>query len=212
MYGSQRGWRKPTIEIWQGDASLLYYVTGSLRVFNHRTNINLNNRLVCFDIKSLTKSLKKIGMLILMDSVWNRVTVNRAAKKNTWYYIDEFHLLLKEEQTAAYCIEIWKRFRKWGGLPTGPTQNVKDLLISMEVENIFENSDFVVMLNQAPGDRAILAKKLGISEYQLSYVSGSGPGEGLIKYDNIIIPFKDRFPKDTELYRIMTTKLEEVAG
>jgi len=151
-------------------------------------------------------------MLILMDSVWNRVTVNRAAKKNTWYYIDEFHLLLKEEQTAAYCIEIWKRFRKWGGLPTGPTQNVKDLLISMEVENIFENSDFVVMLNQAPGDRAILAKKLGISEYQLSYVSGSGPGEGLIKYDNIIIPFKDRFPKDTELYRIMTTKLEEVAG
>jgi len=119
-------------------------------------------------------------------------------------------LLLKEPQTAAYSIEIWKRFRKWGGIPTGITQNVKDLLISMEVENIFENSDFVLMLNQAPGDREILAKKLGISPYQISYVSGSGPGEGLMFYGNVIIPFVDKFPKDTELYRIMTTRLEEI--
>ena len=119
--------------------ALELYVTGSLSVFNHRTNVDLNNRLICFDIKSLAKSLKKMGMLILMDCVWNRVTINRAARKNTWFYVDEFHLLLKEEQTASYCIEIWKRFRKWGGIPTGLTQNVKDLLISMEVENIFEN-------------------------------------------------------------------------
>jgi len=148
--------------------SLEIYVTGSLNVFNHHTNIDLQNRLVCFDIKELGKSLKKLGMLILMDCVWQRVTLNRAAKKKTWFYVDEFHLLLKEPQTAAYSIEIWKRFRKWGGIPTGITQNVKDLLISMEVENIFENSDFVLMLNQAPGDREILAKKLGISPYQIS--------------------------------------------
>ena len=190
--------------------ALEIYVTGSLNLFNHHTNIDLQNRLVCFDIKELGKSLKKLGMLILMDCVWQRVTLNRAAKKKTWFYIDEFHLLLKEPQTAAYSIEIWKRFRKWGGIPTGITQNVKDLLISMEVENIFENSDFVLMLNQAPGDREILAKKLGISPYQISYVSGSGPGEGLMFYGNIIIPFVDKFPKDTELYRIMTTKLDEI--
>jgi len=190
--------------------ALEIYVTGSLNVFNHHTNIDLHNRLVCFDIKELGKSLKKLGMLILMDCVWQRVTLNRAVRKKTWFYVDEFHLLLKEPQTAAYSIEIWKRFRKWGGIPTGITQNVKDLLISMEVENIFENSDFVLMLNQAPGDREILAKKLGISPYQISYVSGSGPGEGLMFYGNVIIPFVDKFPKDTELYRIMTTKLDEI--
>jgi type IV secretory pathway VirB4 component len=195
----------------QGIATALeIYVTGSLNVFNHHTNIDLQNRLVCFDIKELGKSLKKLGMLILMDCVWQRVTLNRAVRKKTWFYIDEFHLLLKEPQTAAYSIEIWKRFRKWGGIPTGITQNVKDLLISMEVENIFENSDFVLMLNQAPGDREILAKKLGISPYQLSYVSGSGPGEGLMFYGNVIIPFVDRFPKG-ELYNIMTTKLSELS-
>ena len=107
-------------------------------------------------------------------------------------------------------MEIWKRFRKWGGIPTGITQNVKDLLSSREVENIFENSDFVYMLNQAAGDREILAKKLDISPQQLSYVTHSGPGEGLIFYGNVILPFVDRFPQDTELYRIMTTKPEEV--
>jgi len=105
--------------------ALEIYVTGSLNVFNHRTNVNMSNRLVCFDIKELGKQLKKLGMLILQDAVWNRVTINRAARKTTWFYIDEFHLLLKEEQTAAYSIEIWKRFRKWGGIPTGITQNVK---------------------------------------------------------------------------------------
>lgn len=123
---------------------------------------------------------------------------------------DLSRLLLKEEQTAAYSVEIWKRFRKWGGIPTGITQNIKDLLASREIENIFENSDFVYMLNQAAGDREILAKKLGISPQQLSYVTHSGPGEGLIFYGNVILPFVDRFPQDTELYRIMTTKPEEV--
>ena len=189
--------------------ALEIYVTGSLNVFNHRTNVNLSNRLVCYNIKELGKQLKKIGMLILEDHVWNRVTVNRAAHRTTRFYCDEFHLLLKEEQTAAYSVEIWKRFRKWGGIPTGMTQNVKDLLASREIENIFENSDFILMLNQAAGDRQILAKQLGISQHQLSYVTHSNAGEGLLFYGNTILPFVDHFPKDTELYRIMTTKPEE---
>ena len=190
--------------------ALEIYVTGSLNVFNHRTNVDINNRIVCYDIKELGKQLKKIGMLVVQDQVWNRVTINRAAHKSTRYYIDEMHLLLKEEQTAAYTVEIWKRFRKWGGIPTGITQNVKDLLSSREVENIFENSDFVYMLNQAGGDRQILAKQLGISPHQLSYVTHSGEGEGLLFYGATILPFVDHFPKNTELYRIMTTKPQEL--
>ena len=192
--------------------ALEIYVTGSLNVFNHRTNVDIQNRIVAFDIKELGKQLKKIGMLVVQDQVWNRVTINREAHKATRYYIDEFHLLLKEEQTAAYSVEIWKRFRKWGGIPTGITQNVKDLLSSREVENIFENSDYIYMLNQASGDRQILAKQLNISPHQLSYVTHSGEGEGLLFYGNIILPFVDRFPKDTELYRVMTTKPNEVSG
>ena len=191
--------------------ALEIYVTGSLNVFNHRTNVNIQSRVVSYDIKELGKQLKKIGMLIVQDQVWNRVTVNREAHKSTRYYIDEMHLLLKEEQTAAYTVEIWKRFRKWGGIPTGITQNVKDLLSSREVENIFENSDYIYMLNQASGDRQILAKQLNISPHQLSYVTHSGEGEGLIFYGSTILPFVDRFPKDTELYRIMTTKPQEQA-
>lgn len=190
-------------------SALEIYVKGSLNVFNHRTNVDISNRLVCFDIKELGKQLKKLGMLVVQDQVWNRVTVNRAEKRSTRYYMDEFHLLLKEEQTAAYSVEIWKRFRKWGGIPTGITQNIKDLLSSREVENIFENSDFIYMLNQASGDRQILAKQLNISPHQLSYVTHSGKGEGLLFYGNVILPFVDKFPKDTELYRIMTTKLAE---
>lgn len=191
--------------------ALEIYVKGSLNLFNHRTNVDINNRLVCYDIKELGKQLKKIGMLVVQDQVWGRVTANRNAGKATRYYMDEFHLLLKEEQTAAYSVEIWKRFRKWGGIPTGITQNVKDLLSSREVENIFENSDFIYMLNQASGDRQILANQLNISPHQLSYVTHSGEGEGLLFYGNVILPFVDRFPTDLELYRIMTTKLSEVS-
>ncbi|MGI6337318.1 MAG: VirB4-like conjugal transfer ATPase, CD1110 family [Eubacteriales bacterium] len=191
--------------------ALEIYVTGSLNVFNHRTNVDIQSRIVSYDIKELGKQLKKIGMLIVQDQVWNRVTVNREVHKSTRYYIDEMHLLLKEEQTAAYTVEIWKRFRKWGGIPTGITQNVKDLLSSREVENIFENSDYIYMLNQASGDRQILAKQLNISPHQLSYVTHSGEGEGLLFYGSVILPFADRFPKDTELYRIMTTKLSDMS-
>ena len=189
--------------------ALEIYVHGSLNVFNHRTNVDVNNRFVCYDIKELGKQLKKLGMLIVQDQVWNRVTINRAQHKSTRYYMDEFHLLLKEEQTAAYSVEIWKRFRKWGGIPTGITQNVKDLLASREVENIFENSDFVYLLNQASGDRKILSSALNISPSQQNYITNSNAGEGLIFYGSTIVPFKDDFPKDTMLYRYMTTKPEE---
>jgi type IV secretory pathway VirB4 component len=191
--------------------ALEIYVTGSLNIFNHRTNVDIQNRIICYDIKDLGKQLKKLGMLIVQDQVWNRVTVNRHTHKATRYYIDEMHLLLKEEQTAAYSAEIWKRFRKWGGIPTGITQNIKDLLASKEVENIFENSDYIYMLNQASGDRSILAEKLNISPHQLSYVTQSGEGEGLLFYGNVILPFVDHFPKDTAMYRLMSTKPQEVA-
>ena len=167
--------------------ALEIYVKGSLNLFNHRTNVNVNNRIVCYDIKELGKQMKKLGMLIVQDQVWGRVTANRSSGKSTRYYMDEMHLLLKEEQTAAYSVEIWKRFRKWGGIPTGLTQNVKDLLSSREVENIFENSDMIIMLNQAAGDRQILAKQLNISPHQLSYVTHSGEGEGLLFFGNVIL-------------------------
>ena len=192
--------------------ALEIYVRGSLNVFNHRTNVELTNRLVCYDIKDLGKQLKKIGMLIVEDQVWGRVSMNRSQGKSTWYYMDEAHLLLKDEQTAAYTVEIWKRFRKWGGIPTALTQNVKDFLASKEVESIFENTDFVIMLNQAIGDRSILAKQLNISPHQLSYVTHSGAGEGLLFYGNVILPFVDRFPTNTELYSIMTTRWSETSA
>ena len=192
--------------------ALEIYVNGSLNVFNHRSNIQMDqHRVLCFQLKSLGKALKEIGLLIMQDAVWNRVTANRSKHKTTWFYIHEFHLLLKG-QTGSFSVEIWKRFRKWGGIPSGLTQNVKDLLASREIENIFENSDFIYMLNQAQGDRQILAKQLGISPHQLSYVTHSGPGEGLLFFGNVIIPFVDHFPKDTLLYSVLTTRPDEVAG
>ena len=188
------------------------YVSGSLNVFNHRTNVDIGNRLVCFDIKELGKQLKKLGMLIVQDQIWGRVTQNRSQGKETWFVCDEFHLLLREEQTAAYSAEIWKRFRKWGGIPTGATQNVKDLLSSPEIENILENSDFIVLLNQAAGDRKILAERLNLSAEQQKYIDNAEPGEGLLIYENVVLPFRNPIPKNTQLYKIMTTRLSEVAN
>lgn len=192
--------------------ALELYVTGTLKVFNNRTNVDTSNRLVCYNIKGIGTHLRRLGMLIIQDQVWNTVTINRNTGKSTWYYVDEFHLLLKEPQTASYSVDIWKRFRKWGGIPTGITQNIKDLLSSPEIENIFENSDFVLLLRQAPGDREIIAKKLNISRLQLGYVENSPAGNGLIKYGPVILPFKDKFPDDTKLYKVMTTKPNEQAA
>lgn len=190
--------------------ALELYVHGSLNVFNNRTSINANNRLICFNIKELGSNLRELGMLVLQDHVWNKVTTNRNRSKRTWYYMDEFHKLLAEEQTSNYSIEFWKRFRKWGGIPTGITQNVKDLLTSPRIETILENSDFVYLLNQAAGDRFILQKKLGISDYQANYITNSGEGEGLIVFNGVILPFKDKFPKEKSLYAVMTTKTDEI--
>lgn len=189
--------------------SLELYVHGTQNIFNHRSNVDITSRVVCFDIKELGNQLRKLAMLIIQDTVWNRVSLNRN-KKATRYYIDEFHLLLKEPQTAKYSVEMWKRFRKWGGVPTGITQNVKDLLSSQEIENIFDNSDFVYMLNQSAGDRVILQEKLHISDEQLKYVTNVGPGQGLIFYGDVILPFKDEFPRDTKLYSLMTTNPNEI--
>lgn len=192
-------------------AAMERYVTGSLNVFNHRTTVNLNNRIVCYDIRELGNQLKQLGMLIVQDQVWNRVTTNRAAGKNTRYYVDEMHLLLREPQTAAHTVEIWKRFRKWGGIPTGITQNIKDLMNSkaVEIQNIFENSDYMVLLTQGPGDADILADLLNISRQELAYIKQGVPGEGLLCYGGTIVPFVDRFPKDTQLYQLMTTRFSE---
>ena len=203
--------RQPEPEAQRVAAALELYVHGSLNVFNHRTNVDINNRLVCFDIKELGKQLKNLGMLVIQDQVWNRVSQNRDIGKSTWYFVDEFHLLLRGE-VGAWSVEIWKRFRKWGGIPTGITQNVKDLLASPEIENIFENSDFIYLLNQASGDRRILCERLNISNKQAGHISNSAPGEGLIVFGNVILPFKDDFPRDNELYGIMTTKPSEVVN
>lgn len=190
--------------------SMKFYVTGNNNFFNHPTSVNLNNRVICFDIKELSDQLKPLAMLIIQDFVWSRVSANRKRKINTWFYIDEFHLLLSDKETAEYSVAIWKRFRKWGGIPTGITQNVKDFLQSAKVENIFENTDFIYMLGQGPHDKELLSEKLGISENQLNYLSTSDTGKGLLKYGNIILPFEDVFPRDTKLYELITTKLSEV--
>lgn len=189
--------------------SMRYYVYGNNNFFNHITNVNMDNRIICFDIKEMSDQLKPLAMLIIQDFVWARVAANRKKKIHTWFYIDEFHLLLNDKETAEYSVAIWKRFRKWGGVPTGITQNIKDFLQSMKVENIFENSDFVYMLGQGPKDRELLAEKLGISDNQMSYLNTNDSGKGLLKYGNIILPFEDNFPRDTKLYSLITTKLEE---
>ena len=189
--------------------SLVLYVHGSQNYFNHRTNVDSQNRIMCFDIRDLGNQLKELGMLIVQDAVWNRVSMNRERKIATRYYCDEFHLLLKEKQTAIYSVEIWKRFRKWGGIPTGLTQNVGDFLRSEEIEGILGNSDFVYLLNQNAKDQHILADKLGISEKQLAHVTNSEAGSGLILFDNVVIPFVDKYPTDTKTFRIMNTRPEE---
>lgn len=191
------------------DSMEMYVGDGSLNVFNHRTNIDIQNRMVVFDIKDLGKQSKKLGMLIVQDAVWNRVSANRKAKKYTRYYMDEIHLLLKDEQTASYTVEIWKRFRKWGGIPTGITQNVTDLLASREIENIFGNSEYIQMLSQGDGDREVLCDKLRLSDAQLSYITDRAPGEGLIRFGSTVVPFENHFPRESKMYAIMNTRLTE---
>ena len=186
--------------------SLVLYVYGSQNYFNHHTNVDSNNRIICFDIRDLGATLKDLGMLIVQDAVWNRVSRNRERKISTRYYCDEFHLLLRDPQTAQYSVEMWKRFRKWGGIPTGLTQNVQDFLLSPQIEGILGNSDFIYLLNQNAKDQAILADKLELSDKQLKYVTNADPGCGLIKFNDVTIPFVDKYPSDTLTFKIMDTK------
>ena len=189
--------------------SLELYVNGSMKTFSYPSNVDVNNRVVVYDIKDLGKQLKPLGMMVVLENLWDKIVRNRERGIRTRIYIDEIYLLFRNEESANFLFELYKRARKWGGIPTGITQNVKDLLASREVENIFENSDFVYLLNQASGDRQILSKALNISPSQQNYITNSNAGEGLIFYGSTIVPFKDDFPKDTQLYRIMTTKPEE---
>lgn len=190
--------------------ALEIFVTGSLSVFNHRTNVDVNNRILCFDIRKLSEHLHKMGILVIVDYVWNKISNSRDKNLSTWFYVDEFHLLLNDPLTAAYSTKMWKELRKWGGKPTGITQNVTDVLLSHQVENILKNSAFIVLLGQAAGDREILAERLGISPQQMEYITDTGVGEGLIYYidkhqHGTIIPFKDEFPTDSKLYKLMST-------
>lgn len=200
--------RKAAVRISQ---SLELYVHGSQNFFNHRTTVDSSNRIVCFDIRDLSAQLKELGMLIVQDAVWNRVSENRNKKIATRYYCDEFHLLLREEQTAKYMVEIWKRFRKWGGIPTGLTQNVNDFFVSPQVEGIIGNSDFIYLLCQDPKSKDILMDSLNLSSEQLKFITNSDSGCGLILFDKVCIPFSDHFPTDTKCYKVMTTKPEEVS-
>ncbi|MDR1070271.1 MAG: DUF87 domain-containing protein [Gracilibacteraceae bacterium] len=210
FYETLRG--QPEAEAKSLALSLELYITGSLAVFARHTNVDIQKRLVVFDIKDLGKQLRTIGMLIVLDQIWVRITRNRKLRKRTWIYIDELQLLFQSEYNANYFFELWSRSRKWGAIPTGITQNVETLLLSDLARRMLSNSDFIMMLNQAANDRAELARLLNISERQLSFVTGSEAGHGLLFAGKSIIPFIDQFPRDTSLYSMMTTKLEEAAG
>lgn len=211
LYNSFRSMQKEEPEARELADTLELYVHGSLNVFNHKTTVNIENRIVSFNIQHLGSNLRDLGMLILQDYVWNIVTANRNKSRTTWYYMDEFHVLLADERTSGYSVDFWKRFRKYNGIPTGITQNVSDLLASRKIETILENSDFIYLLNQASADRQVLQQRLSISDYQAQYITNSEEGEGLIVYDGEILPFRDKFPKNNSLYPVMTTKPEEIA-
>ena len=186
--------------------ALSRYVSGSLSYFNHRSNVDINARLVCFDLKDMDANQRDLTMLIIQDAIWNRVTQNRSKGKWTWVDIDEFHLLLRSPITAAYSVEIWKRFRKWGGIPSGITQNIKDLFRSPEIQNILDTTNFIAMLNQAGDDARLLAEHLDLSEEEENYIKSGEPGKGLLWIEQAKVPFEDDFPKNTVCYKVMTTK------
>ena len=182
------------------------FTNGSLNTFALNTNVDTSNSFLCYDILDLGKQLQPIGMLVVLDSILNRVTSNREKGKTTYIFIDEIYLLFQYEYSANFLFTLWKRVRKYGASCTGITQNVEDLLQSHTASTMLSNSEFIIMLNQASQDREKLAELLNISELQLSYITNVNPGEGLIKVGNNLIPFENKFPKNTELYKLMSTK------
>lgn len=185
------------------------FTDGSLNTFAKHTNVNTENRLICYDILELGKQLLPIGMLVVLDSILNRITANRAKGRNTYIFIDEIYLLFQYEYSANFLFTLWKRVRKYGAFCTGITQNVDDLLQSHTARTMLANSEFLVMLNQASTDRIKLGELLNISDMQMGYITNVGAGEGLIKVGSSLVPFSNKFPKNTELYKLMTTKLSE---
>ena len=201
--------KQPEPEAKRVATALELYCTGSLNLFNHHTNVQTSNRVVCIVLKGMGENLRKIAMHITNEFVTQAVDENYRAGVATWCYFDEFHVLLRDQLTASYFVAVWKMLRKKGCVPSALTQNVKDLLASAEISNILDNTDFMVLLSQAQSDRAILAKQLGISEHQLSYITHSNSGEGLLFYGNVTIPFIDRFPRG-EIYDLLTTRPEDM--
>ncbi|MCL2545753.1 MAG: ATP-binding protein [Oscillospiraceae bacterium] len=188
------------------------FVNGSLNVFANRTNVETDNRFIVFDIKDLGKQLKTLGMLVVLDQIWNRITANRAKGRRTWVFIDEIHLLFANEYAALYCRDLWKRARKWGAIPTGITQNVEDLITSDIARTMLSNSEVIALLAQSHTDRVELAELLDISPEQMEYVINPKPGEGLLRAGETIIPFKNKIPNHLKIYQLMTTKPEDVAA
>ncbi|AKA69046.1 hypothetical protein CSCA_1921 [Clostridium scatologenes] len=201
--------KQPEPEARRIATALELYCTGSLNMFNHPTNVQTDSRITCIVLKSMGENLRKIAMHITNELVTQAVDKNFSRSLATWCYYDEFHILLQDALSASYFVRVWKMLRKKGCVPSALTQNVKDLLASREIENILENSDFMILLSQAQGDRAILAKQLGISEHQLSYIAHSNSGEGLLFFGNTTIPFVDRFPRG-EIYNLLTTRPEDI--
>ena len=202
--------KQPEPEAQRVATALELYCTGSLNLFNHPTNVRTDNRVVCIVLKGMGENLRKIAMHITDEFVTQAVEDNFREGMATWCYFDEFHVLLRDQLTASYFVAVWKMLRKKGCVPSALTQNVKDLLASREIEAILDNTDFMILLSQAQSDRAILAKQLGISEHQLSYITHSNSGEGLLFYGSVTIPFVDRFPKG-EIYNLLTTRPEDMA-
>ena len=196
--------------------ALELFTTGSLNVFAHQTNIDTRNRIICYDIQDLGENLKPIGLLVMLDSILNRVIRNRQQGRYTHVYIDEIYLFFASpgvggksainNYSSEFLYKCWKRFRKYGATLTGITQNVEECLLSNTARMMFANSEFLLMLNQATTDREQLARLLGASDTQMSYVDNAPAGHGLIKVGGAIVPFANELPKNTELYRLMSTR------
>ncbi|MDY3030952.1 MAG: ATP-binding protein [Clostridia bacterium] len=198
--------RQPEQEAHDLALSLELFATGSLDAFSHQSNVNVNNRIACYDILELGDQMKSIGLLIMLDNIMNRVMANRKKGKYTRVYIDEAHLFFKNPYSAEFLLKAWKRFRKYGGLLTGITQNIEDCLKNDTARGMLANSEFLLMLNQSPSDRIELAGLLSISETQMGYITNAPAGHGLIKVGGSIVPFANDFPADTQLYKLMSTR------
>lgn len=190
--------------------ALELYCRGSLDTFAHKTNVNTSSRFIVYDIKDIGSGMKEMGLQVCLNDIWNKIIENKQKGKRTWFYIDEFYLLTQTDSSARFLQQIYKRARKWGGIPTGITQNVEDLLASKEARGVINNCDFIMMLNQSPLDRAELGQMLNMSPAQMSYITNSDAGQGLLYTGKSIVPFIDKFPTDNSLYRAMTTKPDEV--